>query len=110
MIFDALLLNGICELVKKSISDWENRAADKNGCIGLLLVGLKAPKPGLEEFGMFTGAELPKRPAEDAKPTEMEFETVGESASSSRSRAPVKFSESSRFSSSNAFPEKQLNI
>lgn len=87
------------------MSDWEKRAADKNGCIGLLLVGLNPPIPGLEEFGMLTGAELPNRPADDANPTEMEFETVGDPASNSRSRAPVKFKESSRLSSSKALPK-----
>lgn len=85
-----------------------NRAADRNGCIGLLLVGLNPPRPGLDELGMLTGAELPSKPADDAKPTEMEFETVGESASNSLSRAPVKFKESSRFSSSKALPEQKL--
>lgn len=73
--------------------------------MGLLFVGLKPPKPGLDEFGMFTGAELHNKPAEDARPTDIEFETVGESASRSRSNAPDKFKESSRFSSSNALPE-----
>lgn len=103
MIFEALLLNWICEWLRKSISDWENRAADKKGCIGLLLVGLNPPRPGLDEFGMLTGAELPNRP-EDAKPTEIEFETVGEPASNSLSSAPVRFKESSRLSSSKALP------
>lgn len=52
---------------------------------------------------MLTGAELPKSPADEANPTDIELDTVGESVSRSRSRAPDKF-RSSRFNSSNAFP------
>lgn len=51
---------------------------------------------------MFTGAELPNKP-EEAKPTDIEFETVGDSASKSRSKDD-KFKGSSIFRSSSAFP------
>lgn len=92
------------------MSECENRAADRNGCMGLLFVGLNPPKPGLEELGMLTGVELSSKPAEDANPTEMEFETVGESASNSRSKAPVRFKESSKFSSSKALPRENTQM
>lgn len=58
---------------------------------------------------MFTGAELPNNPAEDANPTDIEFETVGESVSKSLSRAPERFRESSKFNSSKALPENIFN-
>lgn len=86
------------------MSDCENLAAERNGCMGLLLVGLKPLRPDLVELGMFTGAELPNNPAEEANPTDMEFETVGESVSRSLSRAPDSVKESSKFNSSNALP------
>lgn len=50
---------------------------------------------------------LPKRPAEDAKPTDIELDTVGESVSKSLSKAPVKL-RSSRLSSSRALPRIKL--
>lgn len=51
---------------------------------------------------------VPKRFADEAKPTDIEFETVGDPVSKSLSKAPEKF-KSSKFSSSKALP-KILNI
>lgn len=65
--------------------------------------GLKPPSVGRGAPGMFTGVELPKSPA-DAKPTEIELDTVGDSTSSSLS-SDVRF-RSSKCSSSNALPVK----
>lgn len=67
-----------------------------------MFVGLNAPKLFLAP-GMLTGAELQRSP-DDAKPTEMEFDTVGDSVSKSLSNE-VKFSVSSNRSSSRAVPE-----
>lgn len=74
---------------------------------GLLFVGLNA-NPVLCAPGMLTGAELPNKPLE-AKPTDIEFETVGDSASKSRSNDD-KFNGLSKCSSSKALPEKKKNI
>lgn len=62
--------------------------------------GLKPPRVVRGAPGILTGVELPNKPA-DAKPTDIEFDTVGDSVSSSRSN--VKF-RSSKCSSSNALP------
>lgn len=74
-----------------------------NCCRGLLFEGLKPPSVGRGAPGMFTGVELPKSPA-DAKPTDIELDTVGDSTSSSLS-SDVRF-KSSKCSSSNALPVK----
>lgn len=93
------------------LSDCENLAADKklfcSCCKGLLFEGLNPPRAVRAAPGMFTGAELPNRPAE-ASPTDIEFETVGDSVSNSLSSAE-RF-RSSKWNSSNAFPiKKRLN-
>lgn len=47
---------------------------------------------------------IPKRLADEAKPTDIEFETVGDPVSKSLSKAPEKF-KSSKLSSSKALPK-----
>lgn len=109
LIFVGLLLNCICEWFKKEsiLSDCENLAEDRkllcNCWSGLLFDGLKPLNVGLVAPGMFTGVELPNKPA-DASPTEIEFVTVGDSTSNSLS-SDVKV-KSSRFSSSKALPKQ----
>lgn len=75
------------------LSDCENLAAERklfcSCCRGLLLEGLNPPRPVLGAPGMLTGAELPNKPA-DASPTDIEFDTVGDSLSSSLS-SPERF-------------------